>query len=287
VTYFSDLIHRLRSSLAWVTAQFWVTLLLILLGIAWTRLPDRRLWQVALTLIVPLLLAISALELEAGTMRSLADDDGKRVKLVFGAITLLVWVALFWATWAALDWCDDKIWDWASYLNARAPAHWRARIFTYQHIVHWLTLAEWILRWIVVPGKIIPYATAAAQWSWRIPWRRQIRFLFNWRWWAAVVIVALVAVALPARFFSGVPQGTVSHQVWVVTLKLVATYILAVGSWVLLLGWAAVLFGRAQFARSPGDDLLVPVPVSSGPRPGEESARLPLPDSSDNPGGNA
>jgi hypothetical protein len=31
-----------------------------------------------------------------------------------------------------------------------------------------------------------------------------------------------------------------------VALKLAATYLLAVGSWVLLLGWVAVLFGRQQ-----------------------------------------
>ena len=40
--------------------QFGLTLVLILLGLAWTRLPDKHWWQVALTLLVPLLLAISA-----------------------------------------------------------------------------------------------------------------------------------------------------------------------------------------------------------------------------------
>ena len=40
-----------------------------------------------------------------------------------------------------------------------------------------MTLAEWILRWIIVPGKIIPYAMASAQWGWRIPFRRIIRLL--------------------------------------------------------------------------------------------------------------
>ena len=67
----NDLFHRLRSSIAWVAAQFWATLLLILAGVAWTRLPDSYAWQVGLTLFVPLVLLAAALLLEAGTMRKL------------------------------------------------------------------------------------------------------------------------------------------------------------------------------------------------------------------------
>ena len=106
-------------------------MLLILIGIAWTRLPEKHVWQVALSLLLPLLLAISALELQAGTMRSFADDDGKRVKLVWGALSLLVWIVIVWLCWAMLDWCDDQIPQWAGYLNSQSPAHWRAKFLTY------------------------------------------------------------------------------------------------------------------------------------------------------------
>ncbi len=131
MSYWKDLLRRLRLSVSWVAAQYVLTLVLILIGLAWTRLPDKHVWQVGLTLLIPLLMAISALELEAGTMRVLANDDGKRVKLVYGACALLVWVALFWACWAALDWCDDRIAQWAGYLNSRASAGARATVFTF------------------------------------------------------------------------------------------------------------------------------------------------------------
>ena len=39
---FNDLFRRLRLSLAWVAAQFWATLLIILAGIAWTRCQTMR-----------------------------------------------------------------------------------------------------------------------------------------------------------------------------------------------------------------------------------------------------
>lgn len=267
MSYFKDLIRRLRANWRWYVAQFVLTLLLISFGLAWTRLPDKHWWQVGLTLLMPLFLAICALELEAGTMRALSDDDGRRVKLVFGAMTMLVWVALFLACWAVLDWCDERIPLWAAYLNSKATAGERATVFTYDHIQHWFTVAEWLLRWIVVPGKLIPYAIASAQWGWRIPFRKIIRLLLNWRWWPAVIVAALVGVVLPRHFFAGLPHGTVIHQIWAVAFKLACSYVLAVGFWVLLLGWAAVLLARA----APGDEVSV----------------LPLCEGGDDAGGNA
>jgi hypothetical protein len=292
MSYSQDLIRRLRGSLGWIAAQFVLTLVIILLGLAWTRLPDKHIWQVVLTLIVPLLLGISILELEAGTMRALADDDGKRIKLVWGACTLLVWVTLFIACWAALDWCDDRIPIWSGYLNSRASASTRATLFTYDHIQKWLTLAEWLFRWIIVPGKITPYAVASAQWGWRIPFRRIIRILFNWRWWPVVVFAAVIGVVLPGHLFAGVPRGTVTHQIWAVAFKLAASYVLAIVSGILLLAWAAVLLGRSDlgdvpFDRdAPDDDAPEPVPVHTAPL-GSSSVKLPLPEGGDDTGGNA
>jgi hypothetical protein len=257
LSYFNDLFFRLRRSWVWVALQFGLTLVLILVGLAWTRIPEKHWWQVALTMLVPLLLAISLLELEAGTMRSLADDDGKRVKLVLGAAALLLWVVLYLALWSILDWCDDRIPLWAGYLNSRASAGGRATLFTYAHVQLWFTQLEWLLRWVIIPAKIIPYAMASAQWGWRLPLRRVIRFLFNWRWWLAAIVMALVGVSLPAHLFTGIPHGSVAHQVWAVIFKVAGAYLMAVSSWTLLLAWAAVLM------------------------------KLPLPKGADNVGGNS
>jgi hypothetical protein len=276
VSLFRELFRRLRLRWGWVAAQFVGTALLILVGLAWTRLPDKHIWQVALSLLVPLLLGISVFELQAGTVRSFEDDDGHRVKLVWGAVTLLVWIAAGAAAWAILDWCDEQIPQWAGYLNSQASAHARATFFTYEHIQSWFGITEWLLRWVAVPAKVIPYAAASAQWGWHLPWRRILRLLWNWRWWLGVLVAALVAVALPSRFFASEPSGTVHAQVWHVALKLTAAYLLAVGSWVLLLGWFAVLFDGQQ---PPAEEELVPVPAPVGPPDDDKqsSVKLPLP----------
>ena len=277
-----NLFGRLRRARGWVAAQFGGTLLLILAGAGWTRLPDKHGWQVVLSLLIPVLLLICALELQAGTVRAFADDDGRRVKLVWGAATLLVWIAVGAAAWAVLDWYDDQILLWAGYLNSKASSGARATVFTYDHIQLWLTDLEWVLRWVVVPAKVIPYGAVTAQWGWRLPWGRVLRLLWNWRWWAGVVLAALVGAWLPGRFFAGEPSGTVSHQVWSVGLKLAGAYVLAVGSWVLLLGWWAALFGRQ---RPPAEEVLVAVPVLAGPADRSRSAAAEIPPPDESPHG--
>jgi hypothetical protein len=284
VNRLKDLLTRLSNARLWVALQFGLTLLLILVAIAWTRLPDKHAWQVALSLLIPLLLIVCALELQAATIRKLVDDDGRRVKLVWGAMTLLVWIAIGAAAWWFLNWCDDQIPEWAGYLNSKAPAPARASLFTYAHITRWLTIAEWIFRWIVLPAKVIPFAAASAQGGWRLPFRRLMRMLWNWRWWLGAVVASLVGVWLPGKLFDALPSGTVPAQVWHVSLKLAAAYLLAASSWVLLLGWFATLFSQQAPAahQPPADEAEVPVPVLGGPPDRSLSAKADVPLSDEN-----
>ena len=278
-----DFLHRLRGSIGWVAAQYWATLLLIAIGVAWTRLPDKYWWQVLLTLIIPALLIIAFLAVENGTMRSLAAGESKRTNFVWGALTLAVWGVIYAAVWIFLNWCGDQVPAWAGYLNSRASEPIRASFFTYNHIQNWVIVLVWIFRWIIVPGKLIPCAIASAQFGWRLPWSRLIRFMLNWRWWPAVILASLAAVEWPSHFYNAISQGSVSHQVWTVLLKVAFNYLLIITSWVLILAWAAVLMSsHPQLA----DEALVPAPIGSAPL-GGDSVRLPLPESGGNPTGNA
>jgi hypothetical protein len=98
-----------------------------------------------------------------------------------------------------------------------------------------------------------------------------------------VIVAALVAVKWPGTFFDAVPQGTVSHQVWAVGLKLSGSYVLAMVCWVALLAWAATLLSLARGAGSSAEDdeggEPAPVPALVGAPDGGKSAsvRLPLP----------
>jgi hypothetical protein len=246
-------LSRLRRAWLWVALQFVLTLVLLLAGLAWTRLPDKHVWQVGLTLLIPLLLALCWLELQAGTIRKLARDDGNRVKLIYGAAGVFAWVVVAWAAWQLLNWCDDRIPLWAGYLNSKASAHARAGWMSFQHLTQGMVVLEWIVRWIVVPGKAIPFAATSALWGMRVPVRRVVRFLFSVRWWVGVALAAAAGVWLPSHLFSGLPSGSVQAQEWHVGFKLAGAYLLAVASWVSLLAWWARLFDRMKRSVPPED----------------------------------
>ena len=211
--------------------------------------------------LLPLLLLAALLILQAGTVRRLFDDGPRRVRLVWGASTLLVWIALGWACWAVRTGATTRFRNGLA-IESQVSAQLRSKLLTYDHIQSCLTLIEWILRWLVVPGKIVPYAAASALWGWRIPWMRAIRMLWDWRWWLAVLLAGMAAVTLPAHFFTAEPHGTVSAQIWLVAFKLTGAYLLAVSFWILLLGWLAVLFGCRQ---SPAEEQPLPDSVQAGP----------------------
>lgn len=244
VNIWKDLLQRLRSSFVWITAQFVGTLLLVLAGIAWTRLPDEHAWQVGLTLLLPLLLAAGFLSLEAGTIRKFVGVEERRVPFIWGALSLLAWIAVIWIAWSILDWCSDQTELWAGYLNSLAPEHVLGRFFSESHLERAIAILLWILRWIVVPAKVIPLAAASAQSGWRLPCGKLVRQTFNWRWLVAVVLAALLSVALTGHFFAADPHGSVSRQLSAVIFKMVASYLLAMASWVILLAWSAVLLAR-------------------------------------------
>jgi len=283
MTMLSDLFHRLRRSWIWVAAQFLGNAIIILAGLAWTRVPEKHTWQVALSLLIPLLLAICLLELQAATVRALADDDGRRARLIWGALTMAVWIAAGVLAWWMLDWCDGNIPLWAGYLNSKGSPHARVTWLSYEHLSNGMGYVEWVLRWIVVPGKLMVLGAGSAQWGLQLPWRRVLRLLWNWRWWVAVAPAALVAVALPAHLFAAIPAGTVSAQVWHVSLKLAVAYLLAVACWVLLLGWVAVIFARQP--RPPAEEVLVAVPVLAGPEEGVRRAAAEIPPPDETPNG--
>ncbi len=247
----NDLIRSLRTSLGWIAAQFWATLLLILAGVAWTRLPDKHVWQVLLSLVIPLLLAAGFLVLEAGTMRRLFGDDEGRARLWAGALTLLAWAVVWWIAWQVLNWVESMVPEWAGYLNSQSPARLRAKLLTYEHISNWLLILVWVCRWIVLPAKIVPHVIASAQWGWRMPWRKVWRMLLDWRWWPVPVAVALLSVLLPGHFIANAPHGTVSHQKWAVSFEMVGSYLLVVLGWVALLVWSAILL-RQQIDGAEG-----------------------------------
>lgn len=272
----ADWLRRVKHAWMWIVAQIAGVAILIALGLIWTRIPEKNAWQVALVLLVPAVIAAGFVVLQAGTFRGFlrprADDDSRlRVALAWGAATLVIWFAIGWVLWALLDKFDDSTIGWASYLNSRFGANARAHWATYEHLNRDLNWVGWTLRWVIVPGLLMPLASSAAWGLRHLPWRRVLRLYIDWRWWPSVLGCALVGEAWPQTWFEAAPQGNVHAQISRVIWKLLAAYLLAIWCWVKLLGWTAMLLDDAPPA-VVADDAAVP---------------LALPDTGDGVGGNA
>jgi hypothetical protein len=289
----ADWLVRVKRAWIWIVLQFVGVALLIALGLLWTRIPDRHFWQVGLTLLVPMLVAAGFVGLQAGTFRGFLhptpSGGTRRVALAWGAGTLVIWIAIGWVLWSLLDRFDDSIWSWAEYFSSKAGPYAREHWASFEHLSRDLHWAGWMLRWVIVPGLLMPLACSAAWGLRRLPWRRVLRLYIDWRWFPAVLACALIGEAWPSTWFEAEPHGSVHEQVTRVVWKLVAAYLLAMVCWVRLLGWAAMLLDdapRASDSHDGGEP--VPQPAIVSP-PGEKHAAvpLPLPDTGEGAGGNA
>jgi hypothetical protein len=280
--------RRLLRARLWALLQFAGLALLITVGLVWTRFPEKNVFEVILTLLVPLLVAAGFLALQAALLRSLlrsgtdtSATTQPEVSFALGAVTLLLWIAIGWILWNLLDRFDAHTNGWAMYLNSRFNADYRARIFTYEHISRWFDYSAWFLRWAVVPGLLLPLGCTALYGLGRAPWRRVVRVWIAWRWWLVVLILALIGEVLPGYFFVGDPKGSVQAQIWKVILKLIAAYIISVLCWALALAWSATLLIGIDTTR----DASTPEPVQL-PRPAN-APPLSLEDAGDHLRGNA
>ena len=245
---------RFRRGWMWVLGEYLGVAALIAAGLLWTRIPEKNGGQVALTLSVPVLILAAFLWLQAGFMHSFLppatgtvenrdhdEPESRLTPIVWGAATLLLWIAIGWLFWLFLDKLDDRIWQWASYLNSKFDPHQRTHWASFAHLVTGLTWLEWGLRWAIVPGLLIPASVCSAAWGIaRMPWGRIVRVWMSWKWWPVVLLWSLVGEAWPQTWFDSLPHGSVRAQVWRVGLKVAGAYLLGVTAWVKVLGWGAM-----------------------------------------------
>jgi hypothetical protein len=237
----TELFKRLRESRRWVGAMFGWMLLWTVVHRSLIRIPDDLSWRLWLIVPLTLILLIAALVLQAVMLRSLLNDGGKPVRLIWGVLAQLLWIILAVVAFALL-----------------ASLH--------------IVVLQLLLEWMVVPAVFLPFVASSTVRGLRLPWRRVLRVLREWRWWLGVLLAAL-AWALVSLFVTAL----VAIQTWVAELKLGVANLLQMGIWLLLMGWFAVLFDRHP---PPEEEQLLSLGVAGPEDKGQQdSVKLPLPES--------
>ena len=107
-------------------------------------------------------------------------------------------------------------------------------------------IIAWVLDWIVLPAVLLPFAAASTKWGLKIPWRRILSVVVNWRWWLGVIVAVIVGKGLPAVFRALLSGWAGLDKAWIVTLRNDAIDLIPFGIWIVLLGWLMTLFSRAE-----------------------------------------
>ena len=161
------------------------------------------------------LVAITALFVQAGMLRSLMRNHGKQVPLVWGSLTLFLWGMLYFVAAEMQDYLPGEI-------------------------------LKWLLAWVITPIIFFPFAAASNLWGWRLPWQSIFRVVCAWRWWLCVLLIATVGRVAEIYFDSICGNPYLWDVGLAAGLNMLAVDLLETGLWLLLFGWLAVLFDMGQ-----------------------------------------
>jgi hypothetical protein len=231
---FTELAKRLSVSRHWVGAQFgwvlvwiWVNLVSLYLQRI-QRLPE---WlSSGLRGSYVALVAITALVVQAGMLRSLMRNQGKHVRPVWGSLALLLWGMLYLVAAEMQDYLPSEI-------------------------------LKWLLAWVVMPVIFFPFAAASNLWGCRLPWRSILRVVCAWRWWLCVLLTATVGRVAEIYFDSICGNPHLWDVDLAAGLNMGAVDLLETGLWVLLLGSLAVLFDMGQLNSGPNVAVMTTCPA--------------------------
>jgi hypothetical protein len=230
---FKELAARLSISRAWVAAQFGWVLVWIWVNVASLyvqriqRLPE---WlSNGLRGSYVALVAITALVVQAGMLRSLTKNHTKHVRPIWGALALLLWGMLYLVAAEMQDYVRGEI-------------------------------LKWLVAWVVTPVIFFPVAAASNSWGWRLPWRSILRVVCAWRWWLCVLLLATVGRVAEIYFDSICGNPYLWDVDLAAGLNMGTVDLLETGLWVLLLGWLAMLFDMGQFNPAANADDNLPRP---------------------------
>jgi hypothetical protein len=212
------------------------------------RLPSNLRAQNWILIPVAIAMLVLLMIVQTGMLRAMIGGEGNRVRFVWGALSMLVWIV---------------------------PALAIAFLIDLFHAPVYLQLASWV----VLPALFIPLGAVSTQRALRLPWRRILRVLYNWQWWIGVLFATIMGAALANLFEPSASNAAGSLPEEIPVLRTILARVLSFGSWVVLMGWVTVLLARAECSlKQSSDDVLHVVPADSD---------LPLPESGEGGGGNA
>lgn len=225
--------------------QFIANPILFLVFAGWLLLPVSNAWYVFLNGLVAVLIVASVIALHGGTIDFLYDKsrgDSASIQTSFlralrHAAAILVCAIVLFYLWKLVDAATDYNEVVAAYIRSTLPVFLRRHISLafLEGAFEWISF---VLRWIVVPGLILPDVVQAAHLGFRgfgkagfHIWRKT---LWNLWYWVIVTLAALLGVYATQKIMGMPPDfrhSTIHTETASLIFRMFIAYILGLLAW--------------------------------------------------------
>jgi len=263
VNRFRDLQHTLVSTFH--SGTLWLLQLLgnagILVGfVGWLHMPVATWWWIVLNAILIAVLTIAFLVLQGGTLNyyfMLARDAAAVLRPGFQSaarhvLALGLWAVVFLVLWNFLSGLDQYFYTLPGYLRSEFPI-WLRRLLSEDSLERALECLVNLLRWVVVPGLLLPFASLSADLGMRglISFRAWARCLASLSYWITLMVAVLLSVYVGYLLMDWKPNpetSTLTGEKIHFGFRLLFSAILMVFSWLLTCSMLGRLRGGRETA---------------------------------------
>jgi hypothetical protein len=251
--------------------QFVGNPLLFLLFAGWLLIPVANTFYIILNALVAILFIAATATLHGGTLNYFSERDLslyvplKRMFLraLRNIIPILICAALVYFLWMLTDKFDDLQETFPTYLRSTLSAPMRKHISLFA-LENTFAVVAFALRWILIPGIILPFAAAASNNGFRGlgigGFRRLKNAIGSFSYWLILTLAGIVGVYATETILDLTPNfatSTYHHELFSLVIRLVISYTLALIAWMVICSvvgrsaWKST-FTETQIPRQPG-----------------------------------
>lgn len=236
----------LRNLAAVALWQIALAALLALLVAGWLHVPDANAFEVLVSILLGLLIAVVAGVGESLIALRMTGRPTTARRLLFGTSVVLVAALAWYAISLGIDHLDAQGGLWAGYLNSRFPASLR-NLFSYLHLYLLLSWTWSALQWITA-GLL--GAAAFALVTCGQPGRGLSTILRSGRYWLSLLLLAIVGAIVTDSILSWTPGRGLAVESFSLLLRLLIVIVLNAISIAFLMRSTARAILRVQSAET-------------------------------------
>jgi hypothetical protein len=225
--------------------QFVGTPLLYLLFYGWILIPVASTLYVIANFVVAIALLAACVGLHGGTLNYFSESPSNEtvpLKRVFSRalrniLPILICAGAIYLLWMLADKFEDLQETFPTYLRSTLSASTRQHI-SVSSLENVFGVVAFALRWILIPGLILPFAATAANLGFRgfggVGFRAWKNAISSFSYWLILVMAAVIGVFVSDKILDLTPNfatSTYRHEWASLIIRLTISYSLALIAW--------------------------------------------------------